>query len=127
MGSIPKVLLIEADDIAVMILKKSLRHAGFHHNMVIANDWQMATSFLCEPSLLDVIFLEPILPDVNVHEVLKWMHKEDIFNRANVYIVSVILPKLLTILCDDFAHKGCLAKPIKQSDVQSIIASIKNK
>ena len=64
MNGILKVLLIEADDIAAIILKKSFHHAGFHHDLLTAANWQIALSYFSTSNLPDLIFLEPVLPDI---------------------------------------------------------------
>lgn len=125
----PTILLVEDDDGHALLLKSSLKKAGFQNSVVRLRDGQEALDYLRELSASPtparvVVLLDIRMPRVDGAEVLKYVRGNRYFDAMPVIMVTTTddpgeMNRCIQLGCDAF-----LVKPVDWKQFTSRLSSL---
>jgi CheY-like chemotaxis protein len=125
----PTVLLVEDDDGHALLLKSSLKKAGFQNRVVRLCDGQEALDYLGElsaapPPAKMVVLLDIRMPRVDGAEVLRYIRGNRYFDAMPVIMVTTTddpgeMNRCMQLGCDAF-----LVKPVDWMQFTSRLSSL---
>ena len=119
------ILLIEDDAIEVMKMNRTISKLGLGHNIMEANNGELALKRLEEKSSLpDIILLDLNMPKINGIEFLTILKKDKDLHHIPTIILTTSKNNKDLIECFRIGISGYIIKPLKYEDYVSKIEKI---
>lgn len=117
-----KIMLIEDDLIEVMKLNRTLSTLNLNHQLIEANNGEMALNLLeSKENLPDIILLDLNMPKLNGIEFLSILKKDEILRYIPTIILTTSSNEKDLIECYEIGVAGYILKPLKYEDYVSKI------
>src|SRR5438876_1128092 len=98
MQNLKKVLVIGGDDICLILMKNIFLSIFLSPVWIHITTARSVISYFERGELPELIFLEPMLPDMSYGQFLETLNKLNIFTRSNVCILTTCpQPRLETL------------------------------
>lgn len=115
-------MLIEDDLIEVMKLNRTLSTLNLNHQLIEANNGEMALNLLeSKENLPDIILLDLNMPKLNGIEFLSILKKDEILRYIPTIILTTSSNEKDLIECYEIGVAGYILKPLKYEDYVSKI------
>ena len=120
-----KVLLIEDDTIEVMKLNRATSSLNLNHQIIEANNGEVALELLKDHSALpDIILLDLNMPKVNGIEFLRILKSDDRLKYIPTIILTTSNNQKDLLECYKIGIAGYVLKPLKYDDYVSKIEKL---
>ena len=120
-----KVLLIEDDTIEVMKLNRATSSLNLNHQIIEANNGEVALELLKDHSALpDIILLDLNMPKVNGIEFLRILKNDDRLKYIPTIILTTSNNQKDLLECYKIGIAGYVLKPLKYEDYVSKIEKL---
>ena len=125
MQSIQKILVIDSDSICFIIIKHLFSNKGILPVFEHTKNAEDALSYLNKNEIPDLIFLEPVLPDMMEDEIFEALHNLNIFERTLVCILTTYFEHELEKLGSDYKILNKFSKPFHKRHVATLLDDLK--
>lgn len=95
MKAITEIVVIDADNIACVIIERCFRHVGYQGTFIFIQTAAAAKEYLTAPVEEQLILLEPLLPDIDTENFITFLLMQSIHLKNRVYFISAILPEIV--------------------------------
>ncbi|MEP2936109.1 MAG: response regulator [Gilvibacter sp.] len=122
-----KILLIEDDKIETMKLERAMSTLAYEHEVVTAQNGEIALDYLKETDQLpSIIFLDLNMPKINGIEFLKLLKKDDRLRYLPTVILTTSDNRKDVLECYKTGVAGYILKPLKYDAYVSKIEKVVN-
>lgn len=120
-----KILLIEDDTIEVMKLNRAITSLGLNHQIVEANNGEVALKLLeKKENLPDIILLDLNMPKINGIEFLSILKEDNTLKYVPTIILTTSNNQRDLLACYEIGIAGYILKPLKYEDYVSKIEKL---
>ncbi len=112
-----QILLIEDDQIEVMKLKRAIAKLGLTHELIEAENGEVALEILNKSEVLpDIIFLDLNMPKINGIEFLRIIRANEVFRYLPTIMLTTSNNPRDVLECYKVGVAGYILKPLKYQD-----------
>jgi CheY-like chemotaxis protein len=112
-----RILLIEDDQIEVMKLKRTIAKLELDHQLIEAENGEVALRILNESKELpDIIFLDLNMPKINGIEFLKLLRSDEVLKYLPTIMLTTSNNPRDVLECYKVGVAGYILKPLKYRD-----------
>ncbi len=112
--------MVDSDAVSVMILKHFFYLAGIHPEWVRLVSGAEAITYLKHNEIPDLIFLEPVLSDMQEHEILQQFKENKIFARTRVCLLTILMKFQMDEIGAGYTFFKQFIKPIKKTYIDEL-------
>lgn len=121
------ILLIEDDMIEVMKLKRTVSTLLLKHNIIEANNGEVAVDYLMKKKdLPDIILLDLNMPRVNGIEFLTILKNDDVLKYIPTIVLTTSNNAKDVMECYKIGIAGYIIKPLRYEDYVEKLTSVLN-
>ena len=125
MQTIKKILVIDSDSVCVFILKQNFLLTELSPLWVHRSNATDAIAYLTQNDMPDLIFLDPVLPDMQQSQVFEKLNILDVFNKTKVSILTTYPEKEFGMLGNEFNILRKFSKPFHKNQLKELLHDLK--